>query len=97
MRDARAAYAARRSEAARSEAAVAADARHVESMQQARMHLIEMKRRRAAAVAAEIVTAGAEAADAADAAAAEDAADAAAAEDGGGILSQESFRANHIY
>ena len=66
VHDARAAYAARRSEAARSEAAVAADARHVESMQQARMHRIDMNRRRAAAVAAEVVAAGAEAIDAAD-------------------------------
>ena len=54
VHDARAAYAARR----RSEAAVAADAR----IQEARMHLIEMNRRRAAAVAAAgVVAAGAEA------------------------------------
>jgi hypothetical protein len=68
VHDARAAYAARRSEAARSEAAVAADARHVERMHQARMHRIDMNRRRAAAVAAEVV----EAAAAAEAAAMEE-------------------------
>jgi hypothetical protein len=103
VRDTPAAYAARQSEAA-----VAADARHVERMHQARMHLIKMNRIRVGAVAAEVVAAGAEAADAADAADAAAAAAGAeaagedalrdAAEDGDGFLSQEwlAVIAQHI-